>query len=78
MMILLLSLLIFYSDLLSSVRPIFLIDFQGLFLPAIDQATNNYLNVIPIIQEIHKVVFSMASKKSLGPNRMNPLFYKTY
>lgn len=70
-MILLLCLLIFTLIYFS-------IDFQGLFLPSIDQVTNNYLNATPIIQEIHKAVFSMASKKSPGPDGMSPLFYKTY
>lgn len=70
-MILLLCLLIFTLIYFS-------IDFQGLSLPSIDQVTNNYLNATPIIQEIHKAVFSMASKKSPGPDGMSPLFYKTY
>lgn len=68
----------YYTNIFTSTSHSFPIDLQGIIQPTVGVDTNRQLCTAPTIMEIHKVVFSMASNKSPGPDGMSPVFNKTY
>lgn len=68
----------FYTNLFTSVRPVFLLNFQELIILTIPRVANLSLNVVPSITEVHKAVFSMENRKSLGLDGMSPIFFKQF
>lgn len=68
----------FYTNLFTSVRPVFLLNFQELLVLTIPGVVNLSLNVVSSITEVHKDVFSMENRKRLGPDGMSPIFFKQF
>lgn len=68
----------FFLSLFSSVHPRLPIDLQGLIPPLVLPADNDALVCIPSSSEIQRVVFSMGSYRSPGPDGMSTTFYKQY
>lgn len=68
----------YFLDLFSSSRPLFPSNLQGLIDSSIDSVLNTSFSVGPSEAKIYKTIFLMQENKSLGPDGMTPLFYKTF
>lgn len=68
----------FFSNLFTSTDPQFPISLQNLTATAITPPMNNSLRAIPSSAKIQSALFNMGNHKSLGPDSMPVLFYKTY
>ena len=68
----------FFIGLFTSSNPSIPNNLDGLISPSLSQDDIEMLTKIPTADEIKKVVFSMGSNKSPGPDGMSALFFKFY
>lgn len=68
----------YFCNLFCSTSPVSPTDLHGYILPSVTHAENLALCRIPEDSEIKCALFSMGAHKSLSPDGLNPLFYKTY
>lgn len=68
----------FYTNLFQIGTHCFPSDFQGLISSSIEADLNRALLNILTNLEIKRIIFSMQSNKSLGPDGMGPTFYKHF
>lgn len=68
----------FYSCIFSSVNPSFPSDFHNLIQPSVSTEVKCSMTAIPSIVDVHKALFSMDNNKSLEPDDMSLIFFKTY